>query len=230
VTGERVIRHRLADRLFHWTMAAALLVCLLTAFLPILGWKFAWVMPHWISGLVLTAAILFHIVRSVIWQDFWSIVPGPRDVRETWRRWSRAIGGASPPPLGDAKYSPAQKLYHTAVTLLVLVIAASGLTMLSKIDTPFWRRNPYWLADSDWGAIYAAHGLCAMAMITLIMLHVYFALRPENHWIVASMLHGRISQQNYRAHFDPQRWRVAEPHAPDRADAGHSAHGVRNRI
>jgi len=230
MNGERVIRHRLTDRLFHWIMAAALLVCLFTAFLPILGWKFAWVLPHWISGLVLTAAILFHIVRSVIWQDFWSIVPGPRDVRESWRRWSRTLGGGGTPPAGDSKYSPAQKLYHMAVALLVLLIAASGLVMLSKIDTPFWRRNPYWLADSDWGWIYAAHGLCAMAMITLLMLHIYFALRPEKLWITGSMIHGSISAENYREHYDPQRWRVAEQRAPDRTETGHSAHGMRSRI
>ena len=78
---ERVVRHHLADRLYHWTMAAALLTCLFTAFLPILGWKFAWVTAHWIAGIVLTAVIVFHIVRAVIWQDFWSMVIGPRDVR-----------------------------------------------------------------------------------------------------------------------------------------------------
>ena len=57
MSGERVLRHHLADRLYHWTMAAALLTCLFTAFLPILGWKFAWVTAHWIAGIVLTAAI-----------------------------------------------------------------------------------------------------------------------------------------------------------------------------
>ena len=77
MSGERVLRHHLADRLYHWTMAAALLTCLFTAFLPILGWKFQWVTMHWIAGIVLTAAILFHIVRAVIWQDFWSMVFGP---------------------------------------------------------------------------------------------------------------------------------------------------------
>ena len=132
MNGERVLRHHVADRLYHWIMAAALLVCLFTAFLPILGWKFAWVMPHWIAGIVLTAAILYHIVRAVVWQDFWSMVIGPRDLRSSWRFVARALGSSGPTPQKDAKYSPLQKLFHMLVAAVVLAIAATGLLMLSQ--------------------------------------------------------------------------------------------------
>src|SRR4051794_11183342 len=187
-------------------MAAALLVCLCTAFLPILGWKFEWVTAHWIAGIVLTAAILFHIVRAVLWQDFWSMVIGPR-VRGSWGRFvARAVGHRGPPPQRDAKYSPLQKSFHMLVAIVALAIVVTGLLMLSKIDTPFWRRNPYWLADSEWGLIYAIHGLFGMAMITLIMAHVYFAVRPEKLWMTRSMFHGWISREDYLRHHDPQRW------------------------
>ena len=101
------------------------------------------------------------------------------------------------------------------VAVVVLAIVATGLLMLSKIDTPFWRRNPYWLADAQWGMIYAIHGLCAMAMITLIMVHVYFAVRPEKLWMTRSMFHGWISREDYLRHHDPQRWPV--PDSPDSA-------------
>jgi thiosulfate reductase cytochrome b subunit len=206
VASERVLRHHLADRLYHWTMAIALLTCLFTAFLPILGWKFAWVTAHWIAGIVLTAAVLFHIVRAVIWQDFFAMVIGPRDLRSSWRLIARALGRGGPSPQRDAKYSPLQKLFHMLVAAVVLAIVASGLLMLAKIDTPFWRRNPYWLADSQWGMVYAIHGLCAMAMLTLIMAHVYFAVRPEKLWMTRSMFHGWISREDYVRHHDPQRW------------------------
>jgi thiosulfate reductase cytochrome b subunit len=201
-------------------MAAALLVCLFTAFLPILGWKFEWVTTHWIAGIVLTAAILFHIVRAVVWQDFWAMVPGPRDLRSSWRFVARSLGLGAPPPQRDAKYSALQKCFHLLVAVVVLAIVATGLLMLSKIDTPFWRRNPYWLADSQWGSIYAIHGLGAMAVITLLMAHVYFALRPEKLWMTRSMFHGSISREDYLRHHDPQRWPVPEQ-APDaRANSG----------
>jgi len=220
VSGEQVLRHALADRLYHWAMAAALLVCLFTAFLPILGWKFPWVTAHWVAGIVLTVAILFHIVRAVLWQDFWSMVPGPRDLRSSWRFVARGLGLGGPPPQRDAKYSPLQKVFHWLAALAVLAIAATGLLMLSKIDTPFWRRNPYWLADSQWGSIYAIHGMCAMAMITLIMAHVYCALRPEKLWMTRSMFHGRITREDYLRHHDPQRWPVPEADPTARADGG----------
>jgi cytochrome b subunit of formate dehydrogenase len=216
----------MADRLYHWTMAAALLTCLFTAFLPILGWKFQWVTAHWIAGVVLTAAIVFHIVRATLWQDFWAMVPGPRDLRSSWRSATRALGLGGPPPQRDAKYSPLQKLYHLLAATAVLAIAATGLLMLSKIDTPFWRRNPYWLADNQWGMIYAIHGLCAMAMITLIMAHVYFAARPEKLWMTRSMFHGWISREEYVRHHDPQRWPVPEDGpAAQRAEGNHYSSG-----
>lgn len=220
MSGEWVLRHRLADRLYHWTMAAAQLTCLFTAFLPILGWKFAWVTAHWIAGIVLTAVILFHIVRAVLWQDFWAMVIGPRDLRSSFRVVSRAVGHRGPPPQRDAKYSPLQKLFHMLVAGVVLGLVATGLLMLSKIDTPFWRRNPYWLADAQWGMIYAIHGLCAMAMITLIMVHVYLAVRPEKLWMTRSMFHGWISREDYLRHHDPQRWPLPDTESTPRQGSG----------
>ena len=223
MTGEWILRHHVTDRMYHWTMAVAFLTCLFTAFLPILGWKFEWVTTHWIAGVVLTAAILFHIVRAIVWQDFWSIVFGWRDLRSSWRFIRRALGLGGPPPLLDAKYSPLQKLFHKLVAIIVLAIVVTGLLMLSKIDTPFWRRNPYWLADTQWGMVYAIHGLCAMAMITLIMAHVYFALRPEKLWMTRSMFHGRISRDDYLAHHDPQRWSVPDVASTSREGRAYSA-------
>ena len=79
---DRIVRHSLAARLFHWVMAAAMFALLFTAFLPIAGIRFPWVTWHWMAGLVLTASILFHIVHATVWLDFWSIWVGPRDVPE----------------------------------------------------------------------------------------------------------------------------------------------------
>ena len=82
--------------------------------------------------------------------------------------------------------------------------------MLLKIDTPLWRRNPYWFSDHAWGVIYAIHDLCAMSVITLLMAHVYFALRPEKLWMSRSMIRGWISNTDYRTHHDPARWPLPE--------------------
>ena len=66
----------MTDRIFHWIMASSVLALLVTSFLPIFGVKFAWVTPHWIAGLALTAAVLFHIVRALVWQDRGSMAVG----------------------------------------------------------------------------------------------------------------------------------------------------------
>ena len=206
---DRVERHRLPDRLYHWTMAATVLTLLGTGFLPILGWKFEWVTTHWITGLVLTAAVGWHIVRGSFWLDIWSVVPDFEDLRGAWLGVSRAIGrpGAAS-PRKPGKYSILQKGYHLLIALVILALVATGLLMLLKIDTPLWRRNPYWFSDHSWGVIYAIHDLCAMSVITLLMAHVYFALRPEKLWMSRSMIRGWISSADYRTHHDPARWPV----------------------
>ena len=203
---DRVVRHKLSDRIYHWVTAAAVLTLLATGFLPILGWKFAWVTPHWIAGIVLAATVVFHIVRAVAWQDFWSMVVDFEDLHGAWRGIGEAVGRKVPAPLRPGKYSILQKLFHLLVAIVVLALVASGLLMLLKIDTPWWRRNPYWLSDYGWGVTYAIHGLCAMAMITLLMAHIYFALRPEKLWMTLSMIRGWISRADYQAHHDPERW------------------------
>src|SRR5262249_12437184 len=70
----KVLRHALADRVFHWLTAASVLTLLGTAFLPILGFKFDWVTAHWIAGLVLIGAVLFHLVRSLVWQNWRTVM------------------------------------------------------------------------------------------------------------------------------------------------------------
>jgi cytochrome b subunit of formate dehydrogenase len=78
--------------------------------------------------------------------------------------------------------------------------------MLLKIDTPLWRRNPYVLADYAWGYIYVVHGIAAMALITMVMIHIYVALRPDEWRLTRSMLGGRITRREFEEHHDGERW------------------------
>src|SRR5262249_11235818 len=141
----RVLRHHLVDRIYHWLMAASVLILMGSAFFPIVGWKFEWVTLHWTTGVVLTLLVLIHIVRALIWQDWRSMLLDAADLRDGARSIAAALGGrGGPAPGKPGKYKILQKLYHLAVAILVLSIVASGLLMLLKIDTPLWRRNPYW--------------------------------------------------------------------------------------
>jgi formate dehydrogenase subunit gamma len=205
---ERVRRHRLVDRLYHWLMAACVLILLATAFLPIIGVKFDWLGLHWMTGVVLAVLVVYHIVRASIWQSLRSMMIDTADIANGWLRLAGVFGAAVAPPGKPGKYNGLQKLYHAGVAALVLAIVASGLLMLLKIDTPFWRRNPYWFADYSWGVIYAVHGLAAMALLTMIMIHIYFAIRPDEWWLTRSMFRGWITRREYDAHHDKARWQA----------------------
>ncbi len=206
----RVVRHKLADRLYHWIMAVAALTLIFTAFPPKFGLDFDWLTIHWTAGLVLVALVVVHIVRAVIWQDFWAMMIVPRDIADGWRAFRAALSRHAPAAPKPGKYRLAQKSYHFLIAVVVLTAIVTGLLMLSKIDTPWWRRDPYWLSDQNWGVIYVLHGLAAMSLVALIMVHIYFALRPEEFWYTRSMVQGSVTRTAYLAHHDPERWQ-AEP-------------------
>jgi cytochrome b subunit of formate dehydrogenase len=52
------------------------------------------------------------------------------------------------------------------------------------------------------------HGLAGVGLIALIMVHVYFGLRPEKRAITKSMIFGWMSRDYYLEEHDPARWPV----------------------
>jgi cytochrome b subunit of formate dehydrogenase len=207
MTADHVIRHTAFDRLYHWVMAACILVLMATAFLPILGLKFAWLDIHWITGVILAVLVVIHIVRALVWQDWRNMWIGRADLREMWRDVTRLLGTRTSPAL-PGKYDAAQKLYHLGVAIVVLAIVGSGLLMLLKIDTPFWRRNPYWFSGETWGVIYVIHGMAAMTIVAVVLVHLYFALIPESWYLMRAMVRGWISRKEYAQHHDATRWKA----------------------
>lgn len=203
---EKVPRHSLAARLFHWIMAAAMLALLVTAFLPKLGHEFPWVTYHWIAGLVLTASILFHVIHASFWMDFWSIWPDSVDIEDAKRRWLRATGKTAPAPRKFAKYPLENKMYHLIIVLAGLAVILTGVFMMKRVRTPFFTRNPYVFGDMTWGLMYVLHGLAGVGLIALIMAHIYFALRPEKLVITKAMITGSLDRDHYLEHHDPERW------------------------
>jgi len=204
---EKITRHSFMARMFHWVMAASMFTLLFTAFLPIVGVKFAWVQIHWIAGLVLTGAIIYHIIHATFFLDFWSIWIGPKDIPEFRTEILREMGRDVPGPK-SGKYPLGNRLYHLAILVVGLLVAISGLFMMSRVRQPLFTRNPYILADSTWGLTYVLHGACGVALIGLVIAHVYFAVRPEKWWITKAMILGTITRRDYLAHHDARRWNV----------------------
>jgi cytochrome b subunit of formate dehydrogenase len=205
---QRIPRHSLAARLFHWIMAAAMFALLFTAFLPKMGVQFSWVTYHWIAGVVLTVSIIFHTIHASFYLDFWSIWPDKTDLEDALRRVQRFIGKPAPLPRKFAKYPLENKLYHAVIILCGLTVVLTGVFMMFRVRTIFFPRNPYLFSDMTWGLMYVLHGLAGVGLITLTIVHVYFALRPEKLPITASMIFGSMSREFYLKEHDPERWVV----------------------
>jgi formate dehydrogenase subunit gamma len=180
--SDRVYRHAGIDRLFHWLTALAVLTLMATGLLPNVGVRFNWVSIHWVTGLALVALVVFHILRSLLWQ-----------------RLATMFAPAAAASTVPGKYSVAQKLMHLAMTLMVLSAVVTGLLMLKKVHTPFLVRNPYYLGFDTWGVVYTVHGLAAIAAVTLVMVHIYFALIPENRPYLRAMIRGWMTREEDRS-------------------------------
>lgn len=205
---ERVVRHTGAARALHWLMSVAMFVLLITAFFPVIGIQFAWVTIHWIAGLGLLFTVLYHIWRSIFKQDLRSMWIGMEELKEGARELGRFFKRSGEPGSKPGKYPLDHKLYHHTIAVVTTLAIATGLLMMYRVDTPFWARNPYLLSDQLWGVVYVVHGLSGVALITLVMVHIYFAIRPEKLWITRSMIKGWVGREEYLEHHDPKRWVV----------------------
>lgn len=203
---EHVPRHSLAARIFHWLMAAAMLTLLFSAFLPKVGVRFSWVDLHWTAGVILTLLIVFHVIHAAFCMEFRSIWPGRADLANAWRGLLRTLGIGDRTLEKPGKYPLGNKLYHLAIMVCGLCMAATGVLMLWRVPTPFFTRNPYILDDMTWGMVYLLHGFAGVALVALVIIHVYFALRPEKLPITKAMVSGFMDREYYLKHHDLRQW------------------------
>lgn len=203
---EKIKRHSLTARLFHLVQSLAMLTLLFTAFLPKVGVQFDWIAIHWIAGLVLAASIVFHIIHASFIMDFWAIWPDKIDIQDAMRRMKRFRGEQAPPPRRFAKYPLENKMFHFAVLCAGLLVSVTGILMFFRVRNPWFVRNPYMFGDFTVGTIYFLHGLAGVGFIGMVMIHIYFALRPEKFPMTKSMIFGTIDKDHYIHHHDPERW------------------------
>src|SRR5205807_9490443 len=116
------------------------------------------------------------------------------------------MGWPAPSPRRFAKYPRQNKLSHGAIVAAGLSALLTGVFMMSRVRTIFFPRNPYLFSDMTWGLMYVLHGLAGVGLIALIMVHVYFALRPEKLVITKAMITGNLDRDHYLEHHDPERW------------------------
>ncbi len=213
----KILRHAMSERVFHWGMSAAMLVLLVTAFAPVMGLQFAWVTIHWVAGVILTVMILYHIVHATFFQDFWAMWVDKADIKAGLAELGHMVGRNGTEVPKAAKYPIDHKLFHHGAAVSGLGAIVTGIFMMLRLETPFWSANPYLLSDSAWGVMYVVHGVSGVALIALVISHIYFAIRPDKWWITKSMIYGFISRDEYVEKFDPKRWVIAgaEPQAQE---------------
>ena len=154
--------------------------------------------------------VLLHILRSLLAKRMRRVWISMRDLRDAvtiTRQNLRLAAGAAPKP---GKFSFAQKLIHMAFAVVVLAASATGAIMTAKMDTPLWDANTYMLSDESWGLVYVVHGFSALLLITMVMTHIYFALRPEKFAYLRAMVLGWITRKEFDAMHDPNRWKIEE--------------------
>ena len=203
---DRILRHHLIDRLLHWLIATCMFALLATGLLPIFGIKFDWVEPHWIVGLVLTAAVLVHVIRACTTLLLRSMWIGVDEVIASVVNECSTVSGKYAEPVKIGKYSVAQKMFHLAMSCVVLLAIGTGIIMMTGIDTPFGERDPYFVSEGTRGLVFVIHGFATLVSITMIILHVYFAIRPEKLYFMRSMIRGWITRAEYEENHDPDLW------------------------
>ncbi len=199
-SGARLERHALVDRWFHWLMALSVLVLIATGVIPILGLKFSWLTLHWVTGLLLTAVIAWHIIRSLFFKNPNLMLPTANDLMDPLQTQHK-----------PGKYSLAQKSLHAAMAVLVLGVIVTGLYLMSNMQTPWWPRSN-WLSEAALGWMFVLHGFSTLGLVGLICLHIYFGLRPDKRFYTRAMIKGWISTDEYSSEHDPAAWQPQSPH------------------
>src|SRR5690606_33322595 len=161
-----------------------------------------------VAGNSLNAATLLLVFRAPLMTGLRSMWIGAADVRDllSIARWNLRL--SDEPPRKPGKYSLAQKLIHHLFAVVLLTAAVTGGLLVVSMDTPWWQRNPYSLSDVTRGVVFVLHGLAALLLVTMIIAHFYFALRPEKLMFTRSMILGWITRDEYARSHDPERWKV----------------------
>ena len=206
---EKLQRHTVGARGFHWSMSATMFALLITAFFPVIGIRFPWVTIHWIAGVLLILTVIYHIYHVFAKQDFWTMWIDRRDVEEGKLGLKAALGRSVERPRAG-KYPVDQKMFHHVAMIATLGAVVTGVLMMFRVDNFLLPMNTYMFSDATWGWIYVIHGVCGIGLIFLVIAHVYFAIRPEKRWMTWSMINGWIDRNRYLENHDPARWSVPE--------------------
>jgi formate dehydrogenase iron-sulfur subunit len=194
VVGDRIVRHALASRIIHWSVALFFFLSLLTG-LPIWTPIFRWMAPlfgglsvcRWLHpwagiGFVAGAAAMFvyWLADMRMERGDWGWL-GPKMLAYFRRR------GAVDPDIG--KYNGGQKLFFYLAALLGLLLLATGVVLWFPLSFPAPLREVSWVV----------HDALFLLFVVSIVGHIYLctAALPGTF---RSMTRGTVSKGYAREH------------------------------
>lgn len=208
VVGNEIVRHRLASRVIHWSVALFFFVSLLSGlpiWTPIFGW-----MAHLFGGLYVCrwlhpwAGILFFassLVMFAHWVAEMRLEPHERDwLGPKLFEYLKYSGDDSQ----VGKYNGGQKLFFFAATVLALVLLLSGVVL--------W--YPLTFAQPLREASILIHDLSFIAFAVMIIGHIYIGTAAEPGTF-HSMTRGTVTKKWARLHH-PRWYREVTGEGPRR--------------
>ena len=174
VVGDELVRHRLATRIIHWSVAVTFFLTLLSGlpiWTPIFGW-----MAHLFGGLAVCrwlhpwVGIAFFAAASVMFVHWIGQMRfEPQDRGWMKRRLGAYFGnpGAEDPQTG--RYNAGQKWLFYLVTLLAVLLLLSGVVL--------W--YPYEFSQDLREASWILHDAIFILFAVTIVVHIYLATASE---------------------------------------------------
>jgi formate dehydrogenase subunit gamma len=193
VVGNEIVRHRLASRLIHWSVALSFFVSLMTGlpiWTPIFGWMAAFFgglhVCRWLHPWAGTAFVLVSLLQFVHWLGDMRLEPGERDWLgpAAWR-YLKYQGDDSE----VGKYNGGQKLFFFAASLGALGLLLSGLVM--------WFPEAFAALVRE-GAILL-HDFTFVLFVAAIVWHIYLGTAAEPGTF-GSMTRGTVTKAWAKLH------------------------------
>lgn len=193
VVGDEIVRHRLASRVIHWSVAVSFVLALVSG-LPIWTPVFGW-MASLLGGLHVCrwlhpwTGVLFFVAVGVMlvhWWDDMRLLPADRE----WLRPRKVV--AYMRHEGDdsevGKYNGGQKLFFFAAGLAAIALVVSGVVLwLAGLPSPIQE------------AAVLLHDLTFIVLTAAVVLHVYLGTAAEPGTF-HSMTRGTVSRPWARLH------------------------------
>jgi cytochrome b subunit of formate dehydrogenase/protein-arginine kinase activator protein McsA len=208
--AEQVPRMNLHFRIAHWLVVLSFPVLVVTGFAlkfpeawwaaPVLHWESQFALRgsiHRVAGVVLVAALLYHVVHLIASRRDRAILryarPGIGDLRDLWSTVRFNLGLAPErPAFGALSYG--EKFEYLAFLWGTVVMALSGFLLWFNDFT--LRNFPKWVSDAA-TALHYYEAILATAAI--LFWHFYFVIfDPEVYPMEMAWLTGRISAEHLR--------------------------------